>query len=152
VIVMAYPDLQIVLSFRGVLELRDSEELVRVRLCARSLDPLAVRLGVDSEDGSANWVFARDLLVRGLHSTAGEGSVRVRPCPHASRRSMLEIILDGGTGFARLLIPKGSVTHFLDASDAFTYGELSDEILSKDLTDELADILASEADQDPLAE
>ena len=150
--VMAHPDLQLVLSFKGVLELRDSEELVRVRLGARSLDPLAVRLGVDSEDGSVNWVFARDLLVRGLHSAVGEGSVRVRPCPHASRRSMLEVVLEGGAGFARLLLPRGPVAHFLDSSDAFTHGELSDELLSKDLTAELADILASEGDQDPFAE
>lgn len=149
---MGHPDLQLVLSFKGVLELRDSEELVRVRLGARSLDPLAVRLGVDSQDGTTNWVFARDLLVRGLHECTGEGAVQVRPCPHPSRRAMLEIVLEGGAGFARLLLPRGPVAHFLDSSDAFTHGELSQELLVKDLAAELAEILSPEGDQDPFGE
>jgi hypothetical protein len=150
--VVSHPDLQLVLSFKGVLELRDSEELVRVRLGARSLDPLAVRLGVDSQDGPVNWVFARELLVRGLHDPAGEGAVRVRPCPHPSRRAMVEVVLEGGDGFARLLLPRGPVAHFLDSSDAFTHGELSEELLANDLEESLAEILAAEENQDPFGE
>jgi len=149
--VVGHPDLQLVLSFKGVLELRDSEELVRVRLGARSLDPLAVRLGVDVEDGPVHWVFARELLVRGLRAAAGEGAVRVSPCPHPSRRSMVEIVLEGDDGFARLLLPRGPLTHFLDASDAFTRGEVCEEILVSDLEDALDDILASD-NQDPFAD
>lgn len=149
---MGHPDLQLVLSFKGVLKLRDSEELVRVRLGARSLDPLAVRLGVDSQDGTANWVFARDLLTRGLHECAGEGAVQVRPCSHPSRRAMLEIVLEGGAGFAKLRLPRGPVSHFLDSSAAFTHGELSHELLVTDLAAELAEILSPESDQDQFGE
>ena len=148
---VGYPDLQLVLSFKGVLELRDSEELVRVRLGARSLDPLAVRLGVDVADGPVHWVFARELLVRGLRTAAGEGHVRVAPCAHRSRRSMVEVVLEGDDGFARLLLPRGPLAHFLEASDAFTRGDVCEEILESDLEDALEDILASDR-EDPFAE
>lgn len=145
---MQHPDLQLALSCTGVLELRDGENLVRARLAARSLDPLAVRLTVDTDDGPVHWVFARELLVRGLTSAAGEGAVRVRPHPHPVRRSMLEVVLSDEDGFARLFLPRSSVNHFLVSSDSFTYGEFSEDLLVEDLEAALDEILAPEGNQD----
>ena len=78
--------------------------------------------------------------------------MQVRPCPHPSRQAMLEVVLEGGAGFARLLLPRGPVTHFLDSSDAFTHGELSQDLLVKDLAAELAEILSPETGLDPFGE
>jgi hypothetical protein len=65
---------------------------------------------------------------------------------------MVEVVLEGGDGFARLLLPRGPVAHFLDSSDAFTHGELSEELLANDLEESLAEILAAEENQDPFGE
>lgn len=146
---MQHPDLQLALSSTGILELRDGETLVRVRLAARSLDPLAVRLTVDADDGPVHWVFARELLVRGLTGATGEGDVRVRPHPHPARRSMVEVVLSGEEGFARLFLARASVNHFLVSSDAFTRGEFSEDLLVEDLEAALDEILAPEGNQDP---
>jgi hypothetical protein len=135
------PDLQLALACTGVLELRDGEEPVRVRLAARSLDPLAVRLTVAVDGEVVDWVFARDLLLRGLTAPTGEGAVRVRPHPHPARRRMLELVLSDDDGFARLFLSRGSVAQFLHVSDSFTREEISDELLLVDLEQALEDIL-----------
>ncbi|WP_199549749.1 SsgA family sporulation/cell division regulator [Streptomyces sp. N35] len=59
-----------------------------------STDPFAVRLLIEIEDSTyADWVFARDLLERGMHGSAGHGDVRVWPAPRD--RSETRISLAG---------------------------------------------------------
>ena len=42
-------------------------------------DPFAVRLDFDPPPHGVNWVFARDLLMRGLSTPVGDGDVRIWP-------------------------------------------------------------------------
>jgi len=149
---MRHPGVGMVLLFQGALHLRDSEELVRVRLAARSEDPLAVRLTVDTREDSVTWVFARELLLRGLRSTVGEGSVRVRPIRQRALADVVEVVLDGIGGSAVLLLPRGPVAHFLDASDPLVLGEDAGDLLEEDLDRALGEILASRENQDPSTE
>ena len=80
-------------------------------------DPYAVRLAlyVGLEE-PVEWIFARDLLSRGIQGCQGIGDVQVRPSPGPAGGepgSVLDIELISPYGQARLEAPAQEVTDFL---------------------------------------
>jgi hypothetical protein len=56
----------------------------RIHLQYRSTDPYAVEMTIRlRHQRPITWLFGRDLLDEGLRQEAGEGDVRVTPCPRA---------------------------------------------------------------------
>jgi hypothetical protein len=103
---------------------------VLARLYYRPADPLAVTLAVPSavahDGGRMEWVFARDLLERGLDGPCGEGDVRIRPL--GADRTQIEFAeRDGSTmidlstqslrqflAWAHAAVPPGEESEHLD--------------------------------------
>jgi Streptomyces sporulation and cell division protein, SsgA len=85
-------------------------------------------------DEIIRWVFARELLDRGVHEPAGDGDVHIWPCLNEFGQAITvielsspdgEAVLQARTdemcGFLRetaLIVPAGSETTFLDVDDA----------------------------------
>jgi Streptomyces sporulation and cell division protein, SsgA len=80
-------------------------------------DPYAVRLAFHvGLDEPVEWIFARDLLSRGVQGCQGIGAVQVWPSPGSAGGepgSVLNIELISPCGRARFEIPAGEVTDFL---------------------------------------
>jgi len=77
-----------------------------------SADPYAIRVAFHvGLDEPVEWIFARDLLSRGLESHTGLGDVRVWPSASAG---ILEIELSSPFGHAHFEVPSGEVAGFLD--------------------------------------
>ncbi|MER6689199.1 SsgA family sporulation/cell division regulator [Streptomyces minutiscleroticus] len=76
---------------RVVTDVRDDERLVPVVLrYDAAADPRSVRIGLPGAlPGAHEWIFARDLLERGLRAPADDGDVRVWPCGRA--QAVLEL-------------------------------------------------------------
>ena len=79
-------------------------------------DPYAVRIAfhVGLEE-PVEWIFARDLLSRGIEGRQGIGGVQVRPSPGPAGRepgSVLNIELISPYGQARFATPAREVTDF----------------------------------------
>lgn len=112
---------------------------VMTRLCYRPADPFAVTLvfptAVSAEGGQAEWVFARELLDRGLSRPSGDGDVRIRPC--GPDRTVIEFAArDGG---AMIELSSESLRQFLRwAYAAVPSGEEADHL---DLDSVVADLL-----------
>jgi Streptomyces sporulation and cell division protein, SsgA len=103
-------------------------------------DPYAVTAnfslnpGTSHRDQTVRWVFARELLDRGVHEPAGDGDVHIWPCLNQFGQAVTvielsspdgEAILQARTdemcGFLRetaLMVPAGSETTFLDVDGA----------------------------------
>ena len=84
--------------------------------CSRQ-DACAVRLAFCAGlEEPVEWIFARDLLPRGIQGRQGIGDVRVRPSPGPAGGepgSVLNIELISPDGQARFETPAGEVTGFL---------------------------------------
>ena len=106
-------------------------------------DPYAVRIAfrVGLEE-PVEWIFARDLLSRGIQGRQGIGDVQVRPSPGpegGEPGSVLTIELTSPYGQARFETPAGEVTGFLRrAYQIVPDGQESDHI---DIDAELNDLL-----------
>jgi hypothetical protein len=87
----------------------------RLRVVMRydAAGPFAVRLDFDLLPHGVSWVFARDLLMRGLSAPAGDGDVRVWPS-HAER--CLRIALMSPDGDAVLEAATSDVADFVGRS------------------------------------
>jgi sporulation and cell division protein SsgA len=76
-------------------------------------DPIAVHLSfpaaVSLEGGDVEWVFARELLDRGLHGPSGDGDVHIWPC--GPGRTMIEFSSSQGT--ALIEFPADDLRNFL---------------------------------------
>jgi hypothetical protein len=89
-----------------------------------SEDPYAIRVAFQvGADESVEWVFARDLLSRGLEGRTGLGDVRVWPADvqedpdtgaRRRARGVLNIELSSPFGQARFEAPVRDVANFLD--------------------------------------
>lgn len=77
---------------------------VLARMYYRPADPLAVTLAIPSavshDGGKVEWVFARELLDRGLHAPCGEGDVRIRP--FGADRTLIEFASRDGSAMIEL--------------------------------------------------
>jgi hypothetical protein len=77
-----------------------------------SADPYAIRVAFHvGLDEPVEWIFARELLNRGLEGHTGLGDVRVWPSASAG---ILEIELSSPFGHAHFEVPSGEVAGFLD--------------------------------------
>ena len=84
--------------------------------CSRQ-DACAVRIAFCAGlEEPVEWIFARDLLSRGIQGRQGIGDVHVRPSPGPAGGepgSVLKIELISPDGQARFATPAGEVTGFL---------------------------------------
>ncbi|MFK8910887.1 SsgA family sporulation/cell division regulator [Streptomyces sp. YS-3] len=102
---------------------------VPVTLTYDAADPLAVRMlfpaQVSLDDTGVTWVFARNLIDRGLRAPAGTGDVHVRPLDPA--RTVVELRSPDGT--ALLEFGTAALRRFL----LLTYAVVSAEAENQDL-------------------
>lgn len=102
---------------------------VPVTLSYDGSDPLAVRMvfppEVSLHDGGVTWVFARNLIDRGLRAPAGTGDVHVWPLGRA--QTMVE--LRSPDGLALLEFGTAALRRFL----FHTYAAVSAEVENQDL-------------------
>lgn len=113
----------------------------RVVLSASSADPLAVTVQIRVEGNVVKWVFGRDLLVLGLHTPTGEGTVRVMTAKRRASTPLVDVLLRGREGTARLTLCRSDVVRFLELSDPVVRGEQTRQLLNLDLERELRDLL-----------
>jgi hypothetical protein len=102
-----------------------------------SADPYAIRVAFHvGLDEPVEWIFARELLSKGLESHTGLGDVRVWPSVSAG---VLEIELSSPFGHAHFEVPSGEVAGFLDRTySLIPAGAEGDHV---DVEAELADLL-----------
>jgi hypothetical protein len=112
-----------------------------VVLSASSTDPLAVALQIRVEGNVVKWVFGRDLLVLGLHTPTGEGAVRVMTAKRRDSMPLVDVLVRGSEGTARLTLYRSDVVRFLELSDPVVRGEQTRQLLNLDLERELRDLL-----------
>ncbi|GAA2426742.1 SsgA family sporulation/cell division regulator [Streptomyces coeruleofuscus] len=103
---------------------QDKGQRLAVRLVYRTADPYAVTAvfnhGTDEE---TEWLFARELLVDGLHESVGIGDVIVWPsADEASGRQRVFIRLRSPEGTALLSAAREDIEAFLDASHPLAQG------------------------------
>ena len=113
------------------------------RLSCSRQDPCAARIAFHAGlEEPVEWIFARDLLPRGIQGRRGTGDVQVRPSPGPAGGepgSVLNIELISPYGQARFEIPAREVTGFLRrACQIVPDGQESGHI---DLDAELNDLL-----------
>jgi hypothetical protein len=102
------------------------------------LDPLAVALTLSAPGQQVRWVFAREVLVAGLGSPAGEGDVRVRP---GWRRGMRVVAFELGDQGDVFEAPRRALEEFVAETHCVEAG--LEEALGDALTAELARITGS---------
>ncbi|WP_251095992.1 SsgA family sporulation/cell division regulator [Streptomyces sp. Caat 7-52] len=100
----------------------DKGQRFQIRLIYRTADPYAVTAvfnqGTDEE---TEWVFARELLVDGLHESAGIGDVVVSPsADETGGRQRIFVRLRSPEGTALLSASRHDIEAFLDASHPLT--------------------------------
>ena len=112
---------------------------VSLRYCAT--DPYAVRAVFSGDGMEVEWVFARDLLRRGLSAPIGDGDVHVWPCLSSDGSAVVIIELCSPDG--ELLVQAGSrsVTRFVQGMLASVPD--GQESTFVDFDDELAQILSA---------
>lgn len=79
-----------------------------------SAAPIEVHLTILHDAGETVWLIGRDLLTAGLHGTAGEGDVRIKP--HPSEAHIVQIDLSSDNGFATLTLRRQVLGDFLSAT------------------------------------
>ncbi|MFF7369807.1 SsgA family sporulation/cell division regulator [Streptomyces tricolor] len=101
---------------------QDKGQRLAVRLVYRAADPYAVTAVFNhGTDDETEWLFARELLVGGLHESAGIGDVIVWPSvDEASGRQRVFIRLRSPEGTALLSAAREDIEAFLDASHPLT--------------------------------
>ena len=83
-----------------------------------SADPFAVTMTFVTSDGDLVWTYGRDLLLRGLHSPAGDGDVHVSPAISYTGLGMVGIELSSPDGHLVLLARAQDVEAFLARTTA----------------------------------
>ena len=78
-------------------------------------DPFAIRaeFTLDPDSAPVAWVFARDLLVQGLHAPAGQGDVAVWPS-RSQGRPVICLALSSPQGHVVLECQRDDLVTFLD--------------------------------------
>lgn len=76
-------------------------------------DPYAVTATFRTPGGDVIWTFARDLLMAGLTSPAGDGDVHVWPCLDAAGRAVVIIELNSPDGELLVQAPTKDVYRFV---------------------------------------
>lgn len=81
-------------------------------LCYRSTDPYAVCVTFRVHGDTLDWLFARTLLISGLHEPVGVGDVEISPC-HRDAANTVQITLKARHAYAVLEAPTLVVADFL---------------------------------------
>ncbi len=79
-------------------------------------DPYAVTVTFRTGYGNVAWTFARDLLVEGLDTPAGDGDVHVWPCEDPEGRPVVVIELISDDGELMAQAPRWAVSRFVARS------------------------------------
>jgi hypothetical protein len=107
-------------------------------------DPWAVRVTFQTggdEDGTVEWMFARELLTNGVRETVGEGDVRVWPSITDGER-VVNLAMASPSGSALFEIDRDALVEFLQQTYlAVPTGSEEDVV---DLDAELALLLGAE--------
>ncbi|MFP5218156.1 MAG: SsgA family sporulation/cell division regulator [Actinomycetes bacterium] len=107
-------------------------------------DPWAVRVTFETggnEDGTVEWMFARELLTNGIRETVGEGDVRVWPSLTDGER-VVNLAMASPSGSALFEIDRDALVEFLQQTYlAVPTGSEEDVV---DLDVELALLFAGE--------
>ena len=106
-------------------------------------DPWAVRVtfqtGTGDEDGTVEWMFARELLTDGVREAVGEGDIRVWPSMADGER-VVNLAMASPSGSALFEIDRDALVEFLQQTYlAVPTGSEEDAV---DLDAELARLLA----------
>lgn len=106
----------------------DAPVAIKLRWC--SCEPWAVNAVI----GPVDWVFGLELLVAGCAGPAGEGDVRLRPCPPSDEQlvadetrtasGVLELELSSPSGYGLLRVSAPELEEFLDR---VTRGGITDD-------------------------
>ena len=107
-------------------------------------DPWAVRVTFqtgEGEDGSVEWMFARQLLTDGIRETVGEGDVRVWPSLADGER-VVNLAMASPSGSALFEIDRDALVEFLQQT--YLAVPTGSEEEAVDLDAELALLLAGE--------
>ena len=108
----SHADVDLAIDLRLVVPDADAVRLpVALRYAAR--DPYAVVVAFRGDDVSVEWVFARDLLLSGLHGPCGEGDVHIWPGGHGGSDSVF-ISLSSPDGRAVLEARRDDLSDFLE--------------------------------------
>lgn len=105
-------------------------------------DPWAVRVAFQTggeDDGVVEWMFARQLLTDGVHTTAGEGDVRVWPSTSGGEH-VINLAMASPSGSALFEIDRDALVTFLQQT--YLAVPTGGEELAVDLDAELALLLS----------
>ncbi len=75
-------------------------------------DPWAVRVSFDTDEGTVEWMFARQLLTDGIAGATGEGDVRIWPSLHDGAR-LVTLAISSPSGSAVFEIDRDGLVEFL---------------------------------------
>ena len=107
-------------------------------------DPWAVRVTFQTggdEDGTVEWMFARELLTNGVRETVGEGDVRVWPSIADGER-VVNLAMTSPSGSALFEIDRDALVEFLQQT--YLAVPTGSEEAAVDLDAELALLLTGE--------
>lgn len=102
-------------------------------------DPYAVTMTFMTADEPLTWTFGRDLLLRGMHESAGDGDVHVSPASNAFGQAVVLITLSSPDGHLLLEARTEHVEAFLDRTLALVPS--GTETPNLDIDDLIAQIL-----------
>jgi hypothetical protein len=104
-------------------------------------DPYAVTMTFITGDEPLTWTFGRDLLIAGMHESAGSGDVHVSPGIDQAGEEVVLITLSSPDGHLRLEAQPDHVSEFLDRTLALVPS--GTETPHLDIDDMIAQILSS---------
>lgn len=90
----------------------DRTVLIPGDLCYKSTDPYAVCVTFRVHGDTLDWLFARTLLISGLHEPVGVGDVEISPC-HRDGANTVQITLKARHAYAVLEAPTLLIADFL---------------------------------------
>jgi hypothetical protein len=105
-------------------------------------DPYAVSVVFLQREHEVDWVFGRDLLIRGVSEPAGQGDVQVFPSLDPDGRGVVALMLHSPAGQALVQVAAKDVLEFLADSTRVVWPGTESEYLSAD--DAIAAILVSD--------
>jgi hypothetical protein len=95
-------------------------------------DPYAVAVAFHQGTSEVVWVFARDLLIRGLSEPVGEGDVRVFPSLDAEGHATVGLWLNAPTGQAVLKAAAQPVLGFVARTTQTVWPGTESDLVSAD--------------------
>lgn len=95
-------------------------------------DPYAVALAFPLADREVTWLFARDLLIRGVTEPVGDGDVRVMPSLDQDGRAAVAVLLRSPAGEAFVQLVARDVIRFVARTTKAVWPGNESEFISAD--------------------